>query len=162
MVTFADSNCADVVLEKWHTKVNSRESERRAGNMDKISQMLSSIKNAAMARKAELSVDYSQECENIAKILKERKFLEEVKTFKPKDSNFKKLNLVLSYEDGLPRITDVKRVSKPGQRIYRGYDKIYRVQSGYGVAVVSTSRGILSGEEAKKKKLGGEVICHVF
>ncbi len=115
-----------------------------------------------MARKTALEVDYSKECENIAKILKERHFLDEVKTFKLKDSSFKKLNLVLSYEEGLPRITDVKRVSKPGQRIYKGYDKIYRVQSGFGVAVVSTSRGILSGEEAKKKKLGGEVICHVY
>lgn len=114
-----------------------------------------------MARRKELEVDYTRECESIAKILRDRNFLTEVKSFKPKETSHKKLHLALNYVNGLPIITDVKRVSKSGRRIYKGYDEIYRVQSGFGVAVVSTSRGIMSGEEAKKKKLGGEVLCEV-
>ncbi len=129
--------------------------------MDRISQMLSSIKNAAMARRKDLEITYTKECESIAKILKSRNFLSEVKTFKPQDLAYRKLHLTLVYENGLPKITDVQRVSKPGRRIYKGYDDIHRVQSGYGVAVVSTSRGIMTGEDARKKKLGGEIICHV-
>ena len=125
-----------------------------------MSEMLNSIKNAAMARKSSTEAFYSKECEAVAKVLKDRGFLAEVKVFK--EGQFKRLNLTLAYQDKMPMVTEVKRVSKPGHRIYQGYDSLHKIQAGFGVAVVSTSRGIMASEEAKKKKLGGELICKVY
>lgn len=129
--------------------------------MDRLSIMLNSIKNASMAKRTIVEVVYSKECESVAKILKEKGFLSEVKTFKPKELPYKKLSLTLAYEAKMPLVTDVERISKPGRRIYKGYSQLHRVQAGLGIAVVSTSRGIMSGDDARKKKLGGEVICEV-
>jgi small subunit ribosomal protein S8 len=129
--------------------------------IDLISNMLSSLKNASMAGKKSVEVMHTNQVEAIAKNLKEAGFLEEVKTFKESGKSFKKLRLDLAYENGLPKITDVQIVSKPGRRVYKGYKDMKLVAGGFGVSVVSTSRGILSGSEARKKKLGGEVICNV-
>lgn len=127
--------------------------------MDRMSDMLSSIKNASMAKKKSVESFYSKECESVAKVLKDRGFLSEVKVFK--EGQFKRLNLVLAYEGKIPVVTDVQRISKSGRRQYRGYVDLHKVQAGMGVSVISTSRGIMSGEEARKKKLGGELICQV-
>ena len=127
--------------------------------MDTISNMLSAIKNACMAGKKSLEVPYSKESEAVAKILQESGYLESVKSFKEKGKAFKKLNLTLQYDDDLPRISDVKRISKPGRRVYSGAGLLRRP---HGVLVVSTSRGIMNGMDARKKKLGGEVICEVM
>ncbi len=127
--------------------------------MDRMSEMLSSIKNASMARKKSVESFYSKECESVAKVLKDRGFLSEVKIFK--EGQFKRLNLTLAYEGKIPLVTDVQRISKSGRRQYRGYNELHKVQAGLGVSVVSTSRGIMSGEEARKKKLGGELICQI-
>ena len=128
---------------------------------DKIAVMLSSIKNASMAKKAVVELNHSKETEAIAKVLKERGFLSEVKTFKPSGEAFKKLHIELAMEGKNPLVTDVRMLSKPGKRVYAGYSDIRKVSAGYGVLVVSTSRGVMTGEEAKKKKLGGELICEV-
>ena len=105
--------------------------------------------------------EYQTEVENIAKVLKERGFLDEIKTFKPKGKSFKMLHLELALENGLPRITDVKRISKPGHRKYIGFSEIRKVAGGTGLQVISTSRGVLDSMVAKSKKLGGELICEV-
>lgn len=119
------------------------------------------IKNAAMSGNTSVETFYSKECEGVAKVLKDKGFLEEVKVFKPKGKTYKGLRLDLVIEDELPRITDVIRISKPGRRLYTRYPDITPVAGGHGVLVVSTSRGIMSGEEARNKKLGGELICKV-
>jgi small subunit ribosomal protein S8 len=129
--------------------------------MDLLSNMLSSIKNACMAKKPFVEVIHSNECEAVAKVLKDKKFLSNVKVFKEKDSVFKRMHLDITYENGLPLITDVTRVSKPGGRVYKSSVDLKLVHGGRGVSVVSTSRGVMPAEEAKKKKLGGEVICKV-
>lgn len=132
-------------------------------SVDRISNMLSSIKNSVMAGRDAIEVPHSNECENIAKVLKGAKFLSEVKVFKPSDSSSKMLHIEMAKNDsGLYAITDVKRVSKPGRRIYRKYAEFKKVKEGFGVAVVSTSRGVMSGDDARKKKLGGEILCEVF
>lgn len=128
---------------------------------DTIAIMLSSIKNASMAKRTSVEMFHSKECEAIAKVLKDRGFLSEVKTFKPSGEQFKKLHLELALEGKTPVVTDVKMLSKPGKRVYAGYADLRRVSAGFGVLVVSTSRGVMSGEEARKKKLGGELICEV-
>ena len=85
-----------------------------------------------------------------------------VKTFKPAEKSFKMLHIELERDENeVFALTDVKRVSKPGSRVYKSKDEIHRVAGGFGILVVSTSRGIFSGDEAKKRNLGGEIICEV-
>lgn len=130
-------------------------------SIDRVSNMLSALKNASMAGLTSVEVSYTKEIESIANVLKEKNFLSEVKTFKPKGKNFKMLHLDLALENGLPKITDVKRISKPGHRRYAGVDGLKRVAGGHGIQIVSTSRGVLDSMVAKSKKLGGELICEV-
>jgi small subunit ribosomal protein S8 len=115
-----------------------------------------------MAKKPSVEVMHSKECESVAKVLKDKGFLAEVKVFKPSESNVKMLHLDLAHDKTEYAITDVKRISKPGRRIYRGTSDLHRVEGGFGVAVVSTSKGIMADDMARKKKLGGEVLCEVF
>lgn len=128
---------------------------------DILSDMLSSIKNAAMSGKPSIEVPYTKESEEVAKNLRKAGFLENVKVFKEENSSFKKLHIDLVFENGVSKITDVKRISKPGRRTYSGYKDLRRAAGGFGVTVVSTSRGVMDSSEARKKKLGGEVICEV-
>jgi len=132
-------------------------------SIDRLSNMLSSLKNAVLAGNDFIEIDHSKECENVAKVLKESGFLSEVKTFKFKDKKYKGLRLVLARdEDDNFNITEIKRISKPGRRMYSGSDDLNPIKAGHGLTVISTSRGVMSGMEARKKKLGGEVICRVF
>ena len=131
--------------------------------MDTIANLLSSIKNASMVKKSSLEVPYSKMNERILTILKEKGFLEAVKVFKHKDSVIKGLHVDLKYtETKKPFISEAKRVSKPGRRIYLGSKELEIVRNGYGVWIVSTSRGLMAVDDAKKKKLGGEIICEVY
>ena len=114
-----------------------------------------------MAGNSYVETFYTKECEGVAKVLKEKGFLDEVKVFKQKGVSHKSLRLDLAKEEGLIKLSDVKRVSKPGRRLYVGHTDISPVFGGHGLLVVSTSRGIMSGQEAKTKKLGGEIICKV-
>jgi small subunit ribosomal protein S8 len=130
-------------------------------SMDRVSNMLSMLKNASMAKRTHIELPYTKEIESISSVLKEKGFIEDIKTFKPKGKSYKMLRLDIAYENGLPKISDVKRISKPGHRIYVGSDKLKKVVAGFGVQVISTSRGILDSTVAKSKKLGGELICEV-
>ncbi|HSX39477.1 MAG TPA: 30S ribosomal protein S8 [Candidatus Saccharimonadales bacterium] len=129
---------------------------------DNISSMLSSIKNAAMAGKTSVEVMHTKECEEIAKLIKEKGFADSVKTFKEAGKAYKMLHIDLAYENGAPKVTDLRRVSKPGRRIYKKSVDIKRVVGGYGFSVISTPRGIMADNEARKRKLGGEVVCMVY
>lgn len=131
-------------------------------SMDLLSNMLSALKNASMAGITSVEMPYSKESEAVAKVLKEKGFLEDVKVFKEKGKSFKRINFTLAVdENGKAVLTDVKRVSKPGRRVYRGYSELRSVAGGFGVQVVSTSRGVMTENEARQKKLGGEVLCEV-
>ena len=132
-------------------------------SLDRLSNMISSIKNAAMAKKAYLELPHTGTCEDVAKVLKENGFLTEVKVFKEKGQAFKSLRLDIAYDqNGTPLLSDIKRVSKPGKRVYTDYVSLGHVASGYGLMVVSTSRGITTGLDARKRKLGGEVILKAW
>lgn len=130
--------------------------------MDPIADMLSTIKNAQMVGKARVELPYSKMKEVLARLLEEEKYLSGVAIFKPQGSSFKMLSLDLKYFDGSPFISHIKRISKPGKRVYAGKAGLPRVLGGRGVVVVSTSRGLMSAKEASKKDLGGEVICEVW
>lgn len=152
------------VSGKWLIKVSYPALRKQAGNMSThlIANMLSSIKNASLAGKKEVEVPYSKICESIAKVLKDTGYLAEVKVFKEKESAGKSIKLGIAYKNEIPVLRDIKMRSKPGRRIYKGADELGSVAGGYGTSVVSTSRGIMRGQEARKKRLGGELICEVL
>jgi len=127
---------------------------------DPIADMLIRIKNAAAAHKAEVVMPFSNFKASLAKLLEREGFVGAV-TEVP--GRFKSLQLNLKYDtQGQPVISGLKRISKPGQRIYLPVGRIPRTNSGLGVTVISTSQGLLSDKEARKAKIGGEVICQVW
>jgi len=113
-----------------------------------------------MVRKPFVEVDHSSLVENVAEILKISGFVSGVKVFKSKDSVRKKLRVDLNTNSNV--IVQASRVSKPGRRIYRGYDELKPVRNGYGIGIVSTSAGLMSTVDAKKRYLGGEVLCEIY
>ncbi|HOM78380.1 30S ribosomal protein S8 [Patescibacteria group bacterium] len=131
-------------------------------SVDTIANMLSIIKNASKVGKPSVEVPYSKQKAEIAKVLESKGFISKVKVFNDKEVSYKGLHLDLAYTEGLPVVTDIKKVSRPGRRVYKNHSELGFSKGGYGVLVVSTSRGIMSGEDARKKKLGGEVICEVW
>lgn len=160
-----DLRCVEDALEKWLIRENFPELERQAGknmSVDRTSNMLSAIKNAAMAGRDFIEIRHSKECESIAKVLEEKGYLEGVKSFKQENGGGKMLHIGVTKEEGIAKLSQVKIVSKPGRRIYKKFGELRPVLQGLGVMVISTSRGIMSGQEARKKKLGGEVICEVY
>lgn len=131
--------------------------------MDTIANLLSKLKNASMVSKENVEVPYSKINEEILKILKSEGFVKDIKIFKNKDSVIKGINVDLSYlESGKPSINSITRLSKPGRRIYRSVDDLVNKMGKYGTVIVSTSRGLMPIREAKKKRLGGELICEVY
>jgi len=128
--------------------------------MDPISDMLTSIRNALAVSKETIDVPFSNFKFEILKILEKKGFINLVAN---KRKNKKKvLEIVLKYKDGMPAISGLKRISKPGQRIYKSYKEIKPVKSGYGIAIISTSKGLMTDKEARKQKVGGEVICEIW
>ena len=128
---------------------------------DPIADMLTMIRNALAVKSSKVLVPFSKLKYELAKILEREGFVEKVekKGRKPK----KKIEIVLKYEeDGTPTISGLKRISKPGQRIYLPYKKIKRVKGGYGIAIVSTSKGLLTDKEARRQKIGGEILCEIW
>lgn len=134
--------------------------------MDKIANMLISIKNAQLAGRTSLKIPFSNLKFSLAKIFKKEGFVEEVEqqTKVERDVKNKKdfILIKLKYEQGRPAIQGVKRISKLGQRRYFGHREIKSVRQGYGLAIISTSQGLMTGQEAKKKKIGGEILCEVW
>jgi len=136
---------------------------------DPIGDMLIRVKNGYLARKDIVEVPYSKMKEEIAKLLVKEGYLKNVKcqTRLPDGqvSNVKwkkTLVLTLKYQGKRPAIEEVKRISKPGVRIYAKAGEIPKVKYGFGITIVSTSKGIMIDSQAKKKNLGGEVICQVW
>jgi small subunit ribosomal protein S8 len=126
---------------------------------DPIADMLTRIRNAQSARKAEVSIPASKTKMAIANLLKEEGYIDEVKSAEQDGKPV--LNIKLRYYEGKPVIDSVKRVSRPGLRIYKGADELPKVQSGLGVAVISTSKGIMTDRAARQAGIGGEVVCYV-
>ena len=128
---------------------------------DPIADMLARIRNGAHARHLRVSCPASKQKLAIANVLHENGFVGEVRL--EESGSRKQLVVDLRYDaDGRPVIAGMRRVSRPGRRVYVGAGEIPRVRSGLGVAVVSTSHGILSDRAAREAKLGGELICEVW
>lgn len=128
---------------------------------DPISDMLTRIRNAGMARKSEVTMPSTKVLVAIAKILKEEGYIGEYHVVEQRPQDVLKISLRYG-ADKSHSIRELKRVSKPGLRIYAGKDAIPRVKSGLGIAIVSTPQGVLTGYEARRRGIGGEVLCTVF
>jgi small subunit ribosomal protein S8 len=127
---------------------------------DPVSDMLTRIRNASLARHDRTLVPASLLKKHIAEILKSEGFIADVRTT---EDDPRTLTIVLKYgRDRASAIDGIRRVSRPGRRVYVRHDRIPRVLSGLGVAILSTSRGVLSDREARRQKLGGELLCEVW
>lgn len=127
---------------------------------DPIADMLTRIRNAINVGKNEVTMPHSKVKESIAKLLKTSGFVEDVKTASA--SVGKTLKVVINDENQPARITEIARLSKPGRRYYAGSTDIPTVMRGRGVVIISTSKGMMTGSQAKKQGLGGELICKVY
>lgn len=128
---------------------------------DPISDMLTRIRNAGMARKATTSMPSTNILVAIAGILKSEGYITDFSVTEKTPQN--ELVVTLRYGgDRRHAIREIKRVSKPGLRVYAGKDRVPRVRSGLGVAIVSTTQGVMTGYEARRRGIGGEVLCTVF
>ncbi len=124
--------------------------------MDPVSDMIVSVKNAYLAQKEQVILPYSKLKFEVAKALERAGFVGKVQ--KSED----KITVDLIYVDNKPRMSEIKRVSKPGLRVYVKSKKIQLIKGGRGTYLISTPQGIMTSAEAKKKNLGGEVICLVW
>ena len=127
---------------------------------DPITDLLNQIRNAQAVGKAEVLIPTSKIKKEIANLLVKEGFLGEIKN--GMKGKIKALKITLKYENDVPVISGLKRVSKPGQRIYEGFAELRRVRGGYGMSIVSTPKGLMTNKEARKQKLGGEVICQIW
>ena len=155
---------AEFVLGSLPTGARFPELERAAGDMstDRTANLISSLKNATMAGKSFVETDFFKQGKEILEVFKGKGLIKDLKVFKAEKSGFKGLHVDLVSIDGVVRKLETVRMSKPGHRLYCDYKKLLRVKAGLGVLVVSTSRGVMGGEEARKKKLGGELICKMY
>lgn len=127
---------------------------------DPITDALNQIRNAQAVKKTEVLIPFSKLKYEIVTILSKEGFLGDVK--KAVKDKAKAIKITLKYDNGDSVISGVRRVSKPGQRIYAKVSEIKRVRGGYGISIISTSKGLMTNKEARKQKLGGEVICEIW
>lgn len=126
---------------------------------DPIADMLTSIRNAQRARKRIIEIVFSKLKENLANILKNEGYLESVEK---QENGHPKLVIVLKYDGRTPMIQSIKRESKPGHRKYVKAGEMPRVLNDYGLAIISTSEGLMTNKQAREKGIGGEVVCSIF
>jgi small subunit ribosomal protein S8 len=129
---------------------------------DPIADMLTRLRNAIAVQKNVVVLPHSIMKEQVAKVLKQINLIDGFETLKVKDSISKDLKITINQPETNARITEIQRMSKPGRRLYARADKIPSVKNGRGFVVVSTSQGLMTGNEAKKKGIGGELICKVY
>jgi small subunit ribosomal protein S8 len=127
---------------------------------DPIADLLTRVRNAAMAHHDSALVPASKMKIAVAKILKDEGFIADFSIVKGEPQRM--IKVILKYIDKQPAFIGLERVSKPGLRVYAGKTEIPRVYGGLGIAIVSTSKGLMTGQEAWKKNLGGEVLCYVW
>jgi small subunit ribosomal protein S8 len=128
---------------------------------DPIADMLTRVRNAIMARHDSVLVPTSRMKLAITRILKKEGFIADFEVLKGKPQ--KAIKIHLKYDDkNEPILSGLERVSKPGLRVYVGRDEIARVHGGLGMSIISTSQGVMTGQQAWRKGIGGELLCHVW
>jgi len=127
---------------------------------DPIADFLTRIRNASRAKKVRVDIPASKMKAGLAEILKKSGYIYDYKIVE--DSKQNVITVVLKYTDGTPAISGMKRISKPGLRIYKRSTELPRVLNGLGTAVISTSKGLLTDKEARQQSAGGEVVCYIW
>jgi len=127
---------------------------------DPITDMLNRIRNAQAVSHEAVEIPFSKLKEGIAKILEEQKIIKKLEIKKKK--NNKILKLFLNYDNKIGTIIGLKRVSKPGQRIYSSFKDLGKIKRKTGILIISTSKGLMTDKETRQKKLGGEVLCEIW
>jgi small subunit ribosomal protein S8 len=128
---------------------------------DPIADMLTRIRNASMARHDRIEMPHSKLKEHVASVMKSEGYLDDVRVSEGDDA--KMLTLVLRYgRDRQSAIDGLKRVSTPGRRVYVRHDRIDRVCSGMGISILSTSRGVMTDRDARRQRVGGELLCEIW
>jgi small subunit ribosomal protein S8 len=127
---------------------------------DPISDMLTRIRNAIAVSKPEVSMPHSKVKESVAHLLKANNFIDNVAV--DGEGISKSLIITINNENSNARITEIERISRPGRRSYASADQIPTVKRGRGIVILSTSKGLMTGDEAKKTRIGGELICKVY
>lgn len=128
---------------------------------DLLSDMLARIKNGQNALLPSVRCPYSRLLAAVCEVLKDEGYIREYRQEQVAQGR-DELVIELKYHEGEPVIREVKRVSKPGRRVYTGIGKLPKVQNGLGISILSTSRGVMSDAHAHQQKVGGEVLCNVF
>ena len=127
---------------------------------DPISDMLTRIRNAQVIGHSKVIIPFSRFKLALAKILEQENYIDEAQT--KKGTKFDNLEITLKYSNGIGVIEGLEKVSKPSQRIYSEGKKAPWVKQGHGIAVISTSQGLMTDREARKKRIGGEVVCKIW
>lgn len=127
---------------------------------DPIGDFLTRIRNAVRAKKKFVDIPSSSMKVELARILKEAKYIRDYNVVEDNKQNV--LRIHLQYIDGMPSISGLKRISTPGLRSYVGKDELPKVLNGLGIAVLSTSKGLLTDKQARNESVGGEVVCHIW
>jgi small subunit ribosomal protein S8 len=127
---------------------------------DPIADYLTRIRNATKAKKVRVEIPASRTKVGLSEILKSLGYIIDYEIIKDNKQN--KLNIVLKYKSGIPAINGLKRISKPGLRVYRPADKLPNVLNGLGTAVISTPKGLLTDKDARNQLIGGEVVCYIW
>ena len=128
---------------------------------DPLGDMLTRIRNGQSARKTVVSSPSSRFRTNVLEVRKREGYIRNYASVDVRPG-IKELKIELKYHDGMPVISEIQRVSRPGRRVYYGIRDLPRVYNGLGIAILSTPRGVLSDSEARTANVGGEVLCHVF
>lgn len=129
---------------------------------DSVADALIRIKNGYLARGERVSLPYSKLVVSICQVLVKEGYLSRVEELSSEKNGFKQLVAILKYDNKQPVLTDVKRVSKPGLRVYKGKLKLPYVLNGLGIALISTPKGIMTDKQARKDGLGGEIMAFVW
>jgi small subunit ribosomal protein S8 len=131
---------------------------------DPIADMLTRIRNAMMVRHVEVAIPHSRTKEDLARVLADEGYIEgyQIEDAKPCAHIVIKLKYVGLRRERRPVISGLKRVSRPGRRVYTGYSDIPWVLSGMGIAILTTPKGVMTGEKARRQRVGGEVLCYVW
>jgi small subunit ribosomal protein S8 len=127
---------------------------------DPISDFLTRIRNAAKAKKPRVDIPSSFMKKNLAEILKNQNFIDGYSMVEDNKQNI--IRIQLKYKNGFSAISGLRRISTPGLRVYKNSSDIPRVLNGLGIAIVSTSKGLLTDKEARKNTIGGEVVCYIW
>ena len=130
--------------------------------VDPIGDMITRIRNAQLRALNKVTIPSSKFRARILEVLKQEGYIANYKILSDNNNKKETLSVDLKYSNGLPVIKEIKRVSKPGRRIYAKAGSIAKIQNGLGLAIVSTSMGIMSDNDARTKNVGGEIICRVF